>query len=98
MKPSFEKKRKLALEYALMKARVELRDLEDELQTPYYEAVIEGLKSVRTIVENHDRYAKQLEEEFRIKSTCDSCGYQSMDILPTSMRCCTMINCNGMMI
>jgi len=38
---------------------------------------------------------KIMKERFTIKSTCDSCGYQSMDLYPKSV--CPMIDCEGMM-
>lgn len=40
---------------------------------------------------------KHAGERFRIKSTCTSCGYQSMDIYPDQNCMCPLINCEGSM-
>jgi len=42
-------------------------------------------------------HENELKNKFTIKSRCDSCGYQSMDIWPEYNRMCPMIDCEGMM-
>lgn len=39
----------------------------------------------------------QMSERFRIKSQCDYCGYQSMDIYPDENRPCPDYDCDGSM-
>lgn len=41
---------------------------------------------------------EQAREAFRLKSVCDSCGYQSMDIYPEQNLMCPMIHCEGGMV
>lgn len=41
---------------------------------------------------------KQFRDAFTLKSVCDTCGYQSMDIRPKDNRMCPIIDCEGAMV
>lgn len=40
-------------------------------------------------------FDEQERERFRVKTQCDTCGYQSMDIRPESNTMCPMDRCHG---
>jgi rubrerythrin len=56
------------------------------------------LGEMRTALREKKQREKELAERFRIKSVCDSCGYQSMDIYPDENRMCPSTWCEGGMI
>jgi C4-type Zn-finger protein len=57
----------------------------------------ERYEKLLEIEKRYEQNSAYLRERFRIKSKCDSCGYQSMDIYPKDERPCPHWDCNGSM-
>ena len=57
----------------------------------------EEMQEMRQALREKKRRDSEIMESFRIKSQCDSCGYQSMDIRSEDNRPCPHHDCNGSM-
>ena len=57
----------------------------------------EEMQQMRQALRDKNAREAQIMESFRIKSQCDSCGYQSMDIYAGDKRSCPHWDCNGVM-
>jgi DNA-directed RNA polymerase subunit RPC12/RpoP/bacterioferritin-associated ferredoxin len=55
----------------------------------------EELREMEAALREKKNREKELKEHFRIKSTCGSCGYQSMDLNPGLG--CSQLHCEGTM-
>lgn len=66
-------------------------DLHNCIATP------EQMQEMRQAIRTQRSKEAMLREAFRIKSQCDSCGYQSRDIRAEDKRPCPHWDCNGVM-
>lgn len=57
----------------------------------------EEMQRMRQALREKKAREAQIMESFRIKSQCDSCGYQSTDIYAEDSRPCPHWDCNGVM-
>ena len=58
----------------------------------------ERYEKLLEIEKRYEQNSAYLKERFRIKSQCDICGYQSLDIYPKDNRPCPHWDCNGSML
>ena len=56
------------------------------------------MQEMRKALRDKKQRDAAIRESFRIKSQCDRCGYQSMDIRPEDDIMCPMLDCEGSMI
>lgn len=56
------------------------------------------LAEMRSALRQKQEVDKQMREKFRIKTQCDRCGYQSMDIYPEQNMMCPTSWCEGGMV
>lgn len=56
------------------------------------------LSKMRSALATEERVENLAKERFTIKSRCDCCGYQSMDIYPEQAAGCPLSDCDGYMI
>lgn len=57
----------------------------------------ERYEALLAIEKQYQRNSAYIKERLRIKSMCDSCGYQSLDIYPNKNSPCPHWDCNGVM-
>ena len=57
----------------------------------------ERYETLLEIERRYEQNSAHLKERFRVKSQCDCCGYQSLDIYPKENRPCPHWECRGVM-
>jgi hypothetical protein len=58
----------------------------------------ERYEKLLEIEKRYQQNSAHLRERFRLKSQCNCCGYQSLDIYPNKNHSCPHWDCNGTMV
>lgn len=89
-------------EYQFMKVLIgpASSDVHPRMSESYQKTVeisMDEYREYQTLKTDKDRQDRELMERFRLKSRCDLCGYQSLDIYPNQNLGCPSYDCNGYM-